>query len=259
MKKKLIFLFSFVLYLNCFSQNKTLNLFQKADEQRLLCEIMTKNFLLIGAKINVTDSKSELKESIQTFDENLKELLNFLKMDETKLFKPEVKDFWDNFKERIQEKKSQKNAIEIMALSNELSISCLELAKYVKTDSGYKINSIQNLINRQLLNSQKIIKLCTAAYWKVENTNLEKELKESILSFEFSLHRLLKETEKNVALHNEIEIQEQKWMCDKEKIEVDFKNLDLNEIYSTFNKTFLGFRILLENIEIEKKQIVIKD
>jgi ribonuclease HI len=259
MKKKLIFLFFFILFLNSFSQNKTSMLYQKADEQRLLSEIMSKNFLLIGAQINVTDSKSELKESIQTFDENLEEILNFLKMDDTKLFKPEVKDFWDNFKEKIQEKNSQKNASEIMTLSNELSISCLELAKYIKTDSDYKVNSIQNLLNKQLLNSQKIIKFCTAAYWKVENTNLEKDLKESIISFEFSLDRLLKETEKNVYLHKEIEIQAEKWMCDKEKIEVDFKDLDLNEICSDFNKTFSGFRILLENIEVDKKQIVITD
>jgi hypothetical protein len=260
MSKKIIISVFIISFLNCLSQENTLvSVIRKADQQRLLCEKMTKNYLLIGAKINVVDAKIELKENINTFDTNLKNIMLYLKMDDTKLFKPEVKDLWENFREKIQEKNAIKNASEIMITSNELSISCMELAKYIKSDSEYKTNSLENLCNKQLLNLQKIMKLCTASIWNIDYPNLDKELKESIVSFDFSIYRLIQETKKNSKLRSEIETQNQIWMCTKEKIEEDKANFLQKNVFFDLEKTNSNFKIILEYIENDKKQVATND
>lgn len=260
MSKKIIISVFIISFLNCFSQESNLvTVVRKADQQRLLCEKMTKNYLLIGAKVNVVDAKIELKENIKTFDNNLKDIMLFLKMDDTKLFKPEVKDLWDNFREKIQEKNTIENASEIMITSNELSISSMELAKYIKSDSEYKMNSVENLCNKQLVNLQKIMKLCTASIWNINYPNLDKELKECIVSFDFSIYRLIQETKKNPKLRSEIETQNQIWMCTKEKIEENKSNFLQKNVFFDLEKTNSNFKIILEYIENNKKQVATND
>ncbi len=260
MVKKVILIVLSISFLNCFSQETNLvTVIRKADQQRQLCEKMTKNYLLIGAKINIVDAKIEFKETVKTFETNLKDIMMFLKMDNTKLFKPEVKNLWENFKEKIEGKNAKKNASEIIIASNELSLSCLELSKYIKADTEYKTNSIENLCNRQLLNLEKIMKLCTASIWDINYVNLDKELKESIVSFDFTIFRLLQETKKNSKLNREIETQNQIWMCTKEKIEEDRVNLLQKNIFFDLEKTNSNFKIILEYIENDKKQLVVND
>lgn len=134
-------------------------LLEKAGRQRILCEQMTKNYLMIANNKYIEFAKTELNESENEFNENLKFLILNIENQPIKEKISEVSDKWIDFKNKLIHEKYVPEINMILELSGKLSEVCNELIKNVYRENDFKNARTLNIFNKQKFNIQKLINI----------------------------------------------------------------------------------------------------
>ena len=160
MKIKFQLLVISILFINVsFGQNLDFtNLIEKVSQQRMLCEQITKNYLMIGSKINVDQAKIEFDESKSAFSENLNLIANNLKGEVSKNALNNVMLLWNDLQLTINLVPTKISAIEILKKTNNLALACKDLSSKIFVENNFKNSNLFNVFIKQKLNSQKIAK-----------------------------------------------------------------------------------------------------
>ena len=260
MKTKSLILAILSLFgISSFSQKLNLSLIiEKAGKQRLLCEQVTKSYLMIGAAIKTDDAKLEFDDAKFAFSKNLLFLNENCKSEDSKLAILSVINFWNEFKIIIASKPSRENANIAINQSNLVIKSCNEMVNKIFAEFNLKNTRLFGLCNKQRLNSQKIAKLCIAKNWNIIDPDLEKNLNEVLTSYEFSLQQMLLSNENTPEIIKILNQQLKEWSNFKpiflfenktvvSETVVENTNNILNEwskLASIYQKTFLNSNVI---------------
>ena len=210
---------------------------EKTGKQRMLCEQMTKNYLMILSNIKIDEAKIELDQSRSEFNENLVFLDKSLISDITRVTLNNIETNWSIFKEKLSSKPSKENIDEFMNLSNLISGYCNELTAKVYIENDFKNARMLNLCNKQKTNTQKIAKNFVALNSEFADKNDYINLiNETITSFEFSLSLL-----KNLAINNQLLTEnlkktELEWIMIKDSFNYKSASYNLTNVLSNTDK-----------------------
>lgn len=223
MKNKFQLLVISIFFTNVsFGQNLDFtNLIEKVSQQRMLCEQITKNYLLIGSKINVDQATIEFDEFKSAFAENLNLIANNLKSENSKNAMTNVKSLWTDLQLTVNLVPTKVSAIEILKKTNNLGLACKDLSSKIFVENNFKNSNLFNVFIKQKLNSQKIAKLWLANNWKIDYPNLDIELKEVMTSYEFSLSILIAATDKSTLMFKILNKENLDWQYFKKSFDLE--------------------------------------
>ncbi len=242
-----------------FAQKLNLSLIiEKAGKQRLLCEQVTKSYLMIGSAVKTDEAKLEFDDAKFAFSKNLLFLTENAKSEELKLAISNVVSLWNDFKVTIASKPTRENAIVAINQSNLVIKSCNEMVAKIFIENNLKNTRLFSLCNKQRLNSQKIAKLCVAKNWNIANPDLEKDINEVLTSYEFSLQQMMLSTENTPEIIKILNQQLKDWSIFKPNFLFENKTVvpetvventnnilnEWNKLANIYQKTFFNSNVI---------------
>jgi hypothetical protein len=233
MKKSILLLFVFIgiSCSTCFAEIITTNaIIIKTSQQRLLCETMTKNYLMIASEIKIYDAKVQMNLSSILFEKNLNEISIFNSDSNIIEINNKISNLWKSFSSKIVTNPETSKSLEIMELSMEIQNAYIDLEKNLKLDKNYVLNEIQNLCSQQIYNTEKIAKICIAKFSNTANDDTKKEFKMIVTNFENTITLLLKSKTASYEFIDHLKNQIANWIILRTLIIVDSKDLEINKI-----------------------------
>ncbi len=235
MKKYIVFTFLIVVFSKsfCFSETVSANsIVLKTEQQRLLCETITKNYLMITSNIKIYEAKSQMDNSIYLFEKNLKEISIFNSNKETRDINSKISDLWINFYNKVNKNYETSKSFEVMELSLELQNAYINLETHLKLDESYVSNEIYSLFNKQKFTIEKIAKFCLAKFSNISDVETKKQLKFLVSDYENNLIILLKNKKVSSDLSDHIKDDLGRWMSLKILINNEMGNIEITQILS---------------------------
>ncbi len=257
--KPLFFVFLILCVISSYGQKLNLTqIIDKVGKQRILCEQITKSFLMVGSAVKTEDSKTEFDDAKFAFSKNLLFLNENSKLVESKIAIQNVTNLWNDFKILIETKPTKENALNVIDQSNLILKSCNEMVSKIYNENNLKSTRLINLCNKQRLNTQKIAKFCVLKNWKINYLDLEKDLNEALTSYEFTLSQMLVATENTSEINNILLQQESDWSKYKSNFIFENKSVvsekiqeNTNILLNEFNKlATLYQKIAISNIGV---------
>lgn len=243
----ILFFLTMFLWTVGFGQKLNLSqIIEKAGKQKLLCEQITKSYLMIGSAIKTDEAKLEFDDSKFTFSKNLLFLGENSKSEESKLAIQNVVALWNDFKIILVSKPTRENSLVVINQSNLVLNACNEMVAQIFSENKIKNIRLLNLCNKQRLNSQKIAKFCVAKNWKINYLDLEKDLNETLTSYEFSLAQMISANDNSPEITKILTQQKNDWTDYKSNFMYGNKTViseaiieNTNTILNEFNKLSL--------------------
>lgn len=245
-KKILTTLLLFFIITSKSQPNSATAIINKAGKQRMLSQCMAKNMLYIGADINTDKAKLELEKSISEFIENQHEIIIYVKDDETKSAVNAVNDIWQKFRLKTTEKVQLENANNIIKDSYTLMNACNLVVELLEAKSGIKIAKLANSCGKQRMLSQRMAMLYVCNYWGVNYANLNKDIKETLDTFELLFSEIIIAPQNSQQIVEILNRQHTEWDFLKKSIASEAKNLKPISIYSTTNLITFEFDKVME-------------
>lgn len=248
MKKVIQFtlLFALLFSFKIKAQDSNLQtIINKAGAQRALSQKMAKNYMLIGMGINTEEAAKELDKSTALFNENLHEIIFFNKSKKTELATNKVNELWTRFRVYVSETPTKDNAPQIIKASTDLMNACHEVVLSLIENNTTKNENLQ-LINRcglQRRNSQRIAMLYIAKAWGV-NYVVDKELNETIESFETTLDYLLKNPTNTPDIEKILKFHRGEWIFLRKTFDISTGALKPEQVSSSAKLMFKDFDAL---------------
>lgn len=159
----------------------------KAGRQRMLTQRILKSYLLVGQNVDADSAQRQLDQSIALFEQQLDELDEFTSNKSVVKSLERVSNQWQGFRQRVIEKPSTKNALDIINEGDELLVSCEKVVKNLEKMADSRKGNIINVSGRQRMLSQRIGMLYSAHSWGVDNRNLSKNLEIAIKEYDDAL------------------------------------------------------------------------
>lgn len=166
------------------STNAALN---KAGQQRMLCERMLKNYILIGANLNSKKANVELDQTVSLFNENYYYLTNYATQNKTKNVLNELNLLWMPFRVKIFEKPTKDQCLALLIDSKQIVEACDTITEKIQMDNNVEIARTILLSNRLSVLVERLTKNYMLKIWGVPYENLDKETRQAVIAFEYSL------------------------------------------------------------------------
>ncbi len=258
-----------LLFFSIFSIGQTISLgsaINKAGKQRMICERMVKDYLLIGSETNVQEATIDLDNSMILFNENFHDLTLFAKYQDTKVALEQVNLLWADFRIRITNKPDANNALQIINDGLILVKACNLVSEKIQP-FGEITNSdkLPNISGKERMNLQRIAKLYAIKNWGISNYDVDKKITETLGSFEICLSTLYNTKENTLQINNLLQNQ----VCELEDLrklcEMNTRNSEFQSIIAKTNKMTIEFDIITnlyeklvanKKSELEKSNIV---
>jgi hypothetical protein len=251
-----IILLLFSTFTKVFGQKITVNVaLNKAAQQRMLCECIAKDYLIIGANPESKVAKSELDNAASLFNENFHDLTNYAKSKETIDALKVVNDLWAKFRIKIFKNPDIDYCTIVLADASQLVQACDDVFEKIQLDTNVEVTRLSRLCGRQKLLSQRLAKLYMIENWQVPYGKLDKEMNESINNFEYSLGLLMNYGENTPEIKMILNKQYEEWSKLKKYFE-DRIVLKADTIFTQTNIIVNDFdraTTLYEKIEYDQK------
>jgi len=253
MKKRVpLFIVFLLVSMTASAQTMTLRAaINKAGLQRALSQRMAKDYLLIGAGIRIEEAKADIDEVTSIFNENLHDLTLFAKAQDLKDALRMEESIWAKFRQVVTDTPDISQATTIIKNSNDL-LTISEIVVQKLQANNNKGAKLINECGRQRMYLQRIAMLYTAKYWEVPYTNTNKELSESIESFENGINILLTTSENTTEIKELLKFQKSEWDFLKKSFD-DLNNLKPASVFSStalMAKDFNKITALYEGVSI---------
>jgi hypothetical protein len=252
--KNLLFLPLMFVSILVSAQSMTLSTaINKAGKQRALINRMAKDYMAMGSGVRATEAEQDLDDCSSLFNENLRDLMTYAKQKEVKDLINNVNDQWQSFRSKIISAPDVEVSSNIINEANNLTLSCNNVVeKLISLNTSGKNMRLVNTCSRQRQNLQKIGMLYLAKAWGSENTNIDRELKETVTNFDNNLNILLSTKENTNEINTALAFQKSEWAFLKKSFSSE--TLKPGNIYSStnlMNKEFDNLTALYEKVNVE--------
>jgi hypothetical protein len=234
------------------SVNAALN---KSGQQRMLCERMAKDYVIIGSNPKAKEAQVELDYSASIFNENFHELSAYAKSAETIDALNTVNELWAKFRVKVFKNPDIDNCPLVLAEAHTLLEACNTVVEKIQLDNNVEVARLTRLCGRQRMLTQRLAKLYMLDSWKVDYPRLNKEIDESINTFEYSLGLLMNYSENTPEIKTILNKQYDDWSKLKKDFE-DRNTLKTDLVFKSTNamlKDFDRATTLYEKIADEQK------
>lgn len=223
--KNSIVLSIFLLFAsNCFSQDDTVaNAINRAGYQATLTQRVAKNYILLGVGSDKQKAAQELKNSVKIFERNYTNLVPYIQLNDL----GKVSKIWREFVKIAETDPSITNATILLNYADDLAKECDNLMYKIISESKNANKSIRLVAtsSKQRLNLERLAMLYCAKKWGVNPKSTEKNLAETIQTFDIELDYLKNAKENNDNTNRLLEYQTNEWAFLKKTIQDPQSNL----------------------------------
>jgi hypothetical protein len=175
-----------------------------SGRQRMLSQRIVKAYAQIGAQVLPDESYRILGESIKQFGAQLELLRPFVQEPDQRALLADIDSLWPQVQQIASAPVLRHSAPGLQKHANELEALCHRLAVSVERHSGLAIGQLVNLAGRQRMLTQRLAKAYMLSAWKIESSQLGKELESSRREFSAALRVLDDAPENTSEILNEL-------------------------------------------------------
>lgn len=243
-----IVLFTFISNAQTITLASAIN---KAGRQRAITQRMAKDYMMIGSEVRAEDAAKDLDDATALFTENFHDLMIFAKTQDVIDALATVDVLWAKYRVEVTATPNLDDANFIISESTNLMKACNVVVEKLISNSTALNKGLRlpNICGKQRLNLQRISMLYTAKSWGVNYSGLEKDLNESINSFDSILSTLLVTPENTPEINTMLKFQQSEWSFLKTTFDVNSTTLKPSSVYSSTNLMFKDFNNLTSMYE----------
>ena len=190
----------------------------KAGQQRMLSQRISKNYLLITHRINTRDAISELDQSIATFEENLFNLRETVIVDSIKQKLTTLEKEWQDFRQFVMDKRSKDHSAKVLSMNNQLLAAAHDLVLALEKSSGKQSAQLINVSGRQRMLSQRIAFYYVASYVGYREDSTHQAFKIAVAEFDEGLTFLMKSKVNTKEINEGLERVQRQWVFYQNKL-----------------------------------------
>ena len=161
-----------------------------SGRQRMLTQRMMKNYLLIGADVKADKASGQLDDAVALFEEQFLKLRDYSPTNAISSRLDSVESLWIPHRSQIIGQPSRQDLQPLLQTNLALLKACDDVVKEIEKYAQVESARLVNISGRQRMLSQKIAKVYTALYWRVDSPELKTEFAAAIDLFEQSLTEL---------------------------------------------------------------------
>jgi hypothetical protein len=253
MKKfNVICLLLLLVFTEISAQKKSTNIaLNKAGQQRMLCERMLKNYILIGANINSKKYNVELDETVSLFNENYYYLTNYATQNKTKDVLNKLNSLWSPFRSKIFEKPTKDKCVALLIDSKKIVDVCDTITEKIQMDNNVEIARTIILSNKLNILVERLAKNYMLKIWGVPYENLGKETRETVNTFEYSLGILSNSSKNTTETKAILEKEYNNWKTLKEYFNLSNTTMNadfVNSQTASMSKDFKSVTLMYQKI-----------
>lgn len=155
----------------------------KAGRQRMLSQRIVKAYAQVGQDVLPELSRTQLKDSVALFDEQLAELKTLARDDALKAALAEVETRWQPVRAVASGPVDRLGIERLVAADNDLLAAADNVTLILRERVGTPQSRLVNVAGRQRMVSQRVAKLYMLKAWGITSLRFEEEMRQSIAEF----------------------------------------------------------------------------
>ena len=182
-----------------------------AGRQRMLSQRLAKSWLMLQRGVMARRSRLILRQSMDMFDGQLKELDVLASDAGCRAARTELAEGWQTYRELLGRSPDSQTARELFAVSEEVLAAAHRLTVAFEHAEGTRKGELVNFAGRQRMQSQRMAKLYLFGQIGIRSATCRRELEAASEEFGGGLSRLIAATADNAAIRAELEPVAERW------------------------------------------------